>query len=146
MKKLTKLLLMMSAISFFAGTAMAANPGVAEIRHLTELLRDGQQGYALSATEPSSEKLGQLFNQYSEQRAKFLSDLQAEVARLGGDPDAGGSAKGAVHRGVIKTRAAGGDNDDRAIVDEVLRGEDAALKGYQQALSKDLPEDTRKLV
>ncbi len=137
----------LTAIPGFAeNPAAGMRQAVKELQHLTELLKDGQKGYQMSASDVQSGDLKRLFREYSVQRARFLNDLRKEVTRLGGDPDKGGSAKGALHRGWIKARTAISKNNDKAVVDEVLRGEGAALKGYQEALSKDLSDETRKLV
>ncbi len=117
-----------------------------DIQHLTELLKDGQEGYKLSADGVQNAELKNLFLQYAEQRARFLNELRAEVARLGGDPDQGGSALGAVHRGWINVKTAISTKDDKAIVQEVLKGEKVALKDYEDALKKELPPQTRRLV
>jgi uncharacterized protein (TIGR02284 family) len=44
----------------------------------------------------------------------------------------------------LKTAIAG--KDDHAILSEVERGEDAAVKNYQEALAQDLPSDIRSTV
>ena len=142
-----KNLFMVVALTFVISPAFAAGAaGVGELRHLTEILKDGQAGYQMASSDVIDLKLKTLFQGYGEQRAKFLTELREEVARLGGDPDEGGSVKGALHRGWINARTAVTKNDDKVVVDEVLRGEEAALKGYQETLAKDLPKSARKLV
>jgi uncharacterized protein (TIGR02284 family) len=132
----------------FATAAFAQNlqKGVGELQHLTELIKDGQEGYRMAADDAKNPALKALFQKNSAQRAEFLAKVREELVKLGGDPDEGTSVKGAIHRGWIHTRTAVTGNDDKALVNEVLRGEKAALDGYQETLSKDLPESTRQLV
>ncbi|HKF95481.1 MAG TPA: PA2169 family four-helix-bundle protein, partial [Gammaproteobacteria bacterium] len=66
--------------------------------------------------------------------------------RLGGDPDTSGSASGAAHRAWVNVKSAVTGKDDKAILQEVERGEDVAVESYQKALKKDLPADIRALV
>jgi uncharacterized protein (TIGR02284 family) len=139
----------LAVLSLFVATAAYAQnlqKGVGELQHLTELIKDGQEGYRMAADDAKNPALKALFLKNSEQRAQFLAKVREELVRLGGDPDEGTSVKGAIHRGVINVRTAATGNDDKALVHEVLRGEKAALEEYQETLSKDLPEDTRKLV
>lgn len=127
-------------------SAQPAKSVLWDLQHLTELLKDGQEGYKLSSENVKNLALKNLFSQYAEQRARFLNDLRAEVARLGGDPDEGGTALGKAHRGWINVRTAITKKDDQAIVNEVLNGEKVALKDYQEVAQKDLPSETRRLV
>ena len=119
---------------------------VGELKHLTELLTDGQEGYKLAADGARTLELKKLFSDAAVQRARFLNDMRAEVSRLGGDPFEGGTVLGPLERGWINIRTALSRNDDKVLVDEVLRSENITLKGYQDALDKDLPHDTRKKV
>ena len=63
-------------------------------------------------------------------------ELQAEVRRLGGDPEKSGSVSGAAHRGWINIKSAVTGKDEGAIVAEAERGEDSAKKAYEDALSQ----------
>lgn len=119
---------------------------VGELKHLTELLTDGQEGYKLAADGARTPDLKKVFTEAGEQRTRFLDDMRAEVSKLGGDPFEGGTALGPLERGWINIRTALSRNDDKVLVDEVLRSENITLKGYQDALDKDLPSDARKMV
>src|SRR6185312_1126187 len=83
---------------------------------------------------------------YSVQRAQFAGELQAEVARLGTEPAKSGSVAGAIHRGWVDLKAALTGGDNHAVLAEAERGEDAAVKNYREALSKDLPSDLHDIV
>jgi len=87
-----------------------------------------------------------LFNTYARQRAQFAAELQAEVRRVGGDPERTGSSAGAMHRGWINLKAAVTGGDDGAIIAECERGEDSAVKNYHEAQQAGLPRDVQAIV
>jgi uncharacterized protein (TIGR02284 family) len=73
-------------------------------------------------------------------------ELQAEVRRLGGDPEKAGSFAGAAHRGWINIKSTVTGKDDGAIIAEAERGEDSAKKMYEDALQQPLFTQTLALV
>ena len=113
---------------------------------LIHTLKDGEQGFRDAADKLKNTDYAALFRTFASQRGSFASELQAEVARIGGQPETGGSATGAMHRGWIGLKAALTGNDDHAILVEAERGEDSAVKSYRDALTKDLPTDIRNVV
>jgi len=156
MKKNVQMIFLIALFCFAAAPAFAEyapkvsaeprNPAVGHLQHLTELLTDGQEGYEISSDAVKHPELKRQFMEYAKQRADFLDAVKKEVATLGGDPNEGASVMGTAHRGWMNIRAAVTKKDDQAIVDEVLRGERAALDGYQETLNKDLPKSTRSLL
>jgi uncharacterized protein (TIGR02284 family) len=116
------------------------------LNNLIETLKDGEQGFRDSADKLRNSDYAASFRLIGSERSAAASELQSEVARLGGKPETSGSASGAMHRGWIGLKAALTGNDDRAILEEAERGEDNAVKNYRDALSKDLPTDIRNIV
>ena len=80
-----------------------------------------------------------LFQQYARQRSEMARELQSEVRRLGGDPEKSGSIAGAAHRGWINIKSVVTGKDDNSIIAEAERGEDSAVKEYEDAMKVDLP-------
>jgi uncharacterized protein (TIGR02284 family) len=73
--------------------------------------------------------------------------LQAEVRRLGGDPEQTGSVAATLHRGWINLKSAMTGEDETAVLAECERGEDSAVSNYQSALATDdLPADVRAVI
>jgi len=91
-------------------------------------------------------ELKTLFGAYSTQRAQFAGELQNEVLRLGGDPEKSSSTAGALHRGWINLKSALSGEDEGAVISECERGEDSAVRNYEDALEDDLPGDIRAVV
>ena len=119
---------------------------VSTLNGLIETCRDGQGGFRTAAEGVRSAELRELFHGYAGQRAGFAGELQDEVRRLGGDPEREGSIVGSLHRGWMGLRAALEGGDERAILSECERGEDAALEAYRAALDRDMPAGVRSMV
>ena len=119
---------------------------VSILNELIETCRDGQEGFRTAAGGVKSLELKELFERHTRERASFVGELQDEVRRLGGDPEQTGSLVATLHRGWMGLRAALEGGDDRAIVSECERGEDAALSTYRAALGKDMPAGVRAIV
>jgi uncharacterized protein (TIGR02284 family) len=119
---------------------------VAVLNDLIETCKDGEKGFRTAAEGVSNSELGTLFLNYAEQRASFAAELQAEVRRVGGDPETGGTALGALHRGWIDIKSAVAGKDEGAIIAEAERGEDHAVRMYREALEKNLPTAVQTIV
>lgn len=117
------------------------------LNDLTQTCKDGEKGFQSAAAAVKTPRLGALFGQYSRQRGLFARQLQAAVRRLEGEPRTNGSLNGSLHRAWInfKTLASGKDNDD-ALIAACDRGEEAARRAYEEALTADLPLDIRATV
>jgi uncharacterized protein (TIGR02284 family) len=116
------------------------------LNRLIEITKDGEDGFKAAAEGLQDPQVKSLFREYSRQRGDMTRQLQAEVARLGGDAETAGSWTGSVHRGWINIMSAVTGKDDGNIVAEAERGEDAAKLAYEEALREPLPPPTRSLV
>jgi uncharacterized protein (TIGR02284 family) len=119
---------------------------VSTLNDLIEICKDGQEGFQTASEGVTDTSLKSLFSQYSLQRGQFAGALQAEVSRLGGSPEKGGSVSGSIHRGWINLKSAVTGHDEAAIIAECERGEDSAKEAYEKALQETLPADIRSLV
>ena len=70
---------------------MGNNDVIDILNDLIETCRDGQEGYRAAAASIQTSEFRRLFNILSQQRAQFVSELQSEVHRLGGEPVSEGS-------------------------------------------------------
>ena len=126
---------------------MASNEEViSTLNNLIETCRDGQNGFQTAAGGVKGSELKQLFYSYSQQRARFVGELQDEVRRLGGDPEDSGSVTASLHRGWMGLKAVVTGQDDNAIISECERGEDSALANYGAALDIDVPASVRAII
>lgn len=108
---------------------------VSTINDLIETLKDGQEGFKQAAEGVKDSELKSLFQEYSQQRARFATELQSQARQLGEpEPEGSSSAAGAMHRAWINLKSVVTSGDDHAILAECERGEDSAVKEYQEAM------------
>lgn len=116
------------------------------LNNLIETCKDGEYGFNESADNTRSPDLRTLFRNRAMGCAEGATELQRLVMQYGGTADTGGSVSGAVHRGWVSVRSALSTYTDQAMLEEVERGEDAALKRYRDAMQHDLPADVREVI
>lgn len=116
------------------------------LNDLIETCKDGEYGFRTSAGHIQSAEIQQNFLRRAEECRTGATELQALVAGLGGKPDEGGSASGAVHRGWVAVKGTLGGYSDKSILEETERGEDTALARYRKALDETLPPEVRTVV
>ena len=119
---------------------------ISTLNNLIETCKDGQEGFLEAAEGVKNSELKTLFLAYSQQRAQFAGVLQNEVLRMGGEPEKAGSVAAKLHRGWIDIKSAVTGEDEGAIISECERGEDSAVKNYQEALNEDLPANIRSII
>ena len=123
------------------------NDELATLKTLTSTLNDSVNGYRDAAEHVESEQFRQLFTEFADLRSRASADLQAEVRRLGGEPDQDGSTLGGIHQAWLDLKAAITGRDDKAIINEVERGEDYLKEKFEAALGSDgLSGDSRATV
>ena len=125
---------------------MGKDDVISTLNNLIKTSKDGEEGFSRSAENVSDPQLKSMFKERAKGCALAVQVLQKEVERLGGDPSTSGSASGAMHRAWTDVKSAVTGKDDKAILQEVERGEDVAVESYQKALKADLPSDIRALV
>ena len=125
---------------------MQNEKAISVLNNLIETCKDGERGFKTAADGLSNADIKSRFMQYSRERGQMSSELQAEVRRLGGDPEKSGSMAGALHRGWLDIKSAVTGKDDHAIVAEAERGEDVAKSTYEGAMKEILPASAQTLV
>ena len=108
---------------------------------------DSITGYEDSAQNIENERLREVFRQRANERQQVVQDLRAEVRRLGGEPEEGGSFLGKAHQRFEDLKAAITGRDEKAIINEVERGEDYLKEKFETALDSDnLSGESRAVV
>ena len=113
---------------------------------LLECSRDGEYGFRTSAERADSPELKQILMRHANECASAAVELEREIRAYGGEPSDGGTVSGALHRGWVSVKTALSTNDDKAVLNECERGEDAAVARYRKALKATLPANIRALV
>ena len=110
---------------------------LATLKTLTSTLNDSVNGYREAAKDVHSNEFRELFTKFADDRSRCSADLQAEVRRLGGEPDNDGSTMGGIHQSWLDLKAAITGRDDKSILNEVERGEDYLKEKFEAALNSD---------
>ena len=115
---------------------------------LIATLIDSVTGYEDAASNiDGSSRLQELFRERAGERRRIVEDLRTEVSRLGGKPEDDGSFLGKTHQRFLDLKAAVTGQDEKAIVNEVERGEDYLKEKFETALeSGSLSGQSREVV
>jgi len=118
------------------------------LNSLIETTLDSAKGYEEAAENAADTQLRTLFEERSRRRLDLTRQLQQEVRTFGGDPENEQSMLGKAHNKFVdlKTALTGGPND-KAVVDEVERGEDVIKAKFEKAMQdEELPSNARQAV
>ncbi|MDR6214800.1 PA2169 family four-helix-bundle protein [Paracidovorax wautersii] len=137
----------MTQSSTGSDSAIVDNDDVVDVLDdLLESCRDGEYGFRTSAEHAESPELKGIFLRHASECAAAAAELEREIRNHGGEPSSGGTVSGALHRGWVSVKAAMTTRDDKAVLEECERGEDAAVARYRKALKAPLPASVRALV
>ena len=126
---------------------MDNNDQISTLNTLIATTMDSINGYEDSAQNIDNERLSQVFRQNADERQQVVSQLRDQVRRLGGDPEESGSFMGKAHQRFADLKAAVTGRDEKAIVNEVERGEDYLKGKFEAALNEgDLTGECRSTV
>lgn len=121
-----------------------------DIHVLNSLIKttlDSRKGFLDAAEGADNTHFASFFADFTERRSQAAATLQAEVRRLGGNPEDDSSFLAAAHRTFMNLKEMFASRDDKAIIEEVERGEDYIKDKFEVALSdKELSPTTRSIV
>ena len=110
---------------------------ISTLNTLVATLIDSVTGYRDAASNSDAGRFAEMFRQRANEREQCVDDLRAEVRRLGGNPEDDGSFMGKTHQRFLDLKAAITGRDDKAIINEVERGEDYLKEKFETALNGD---------
>lgn len=117
---------------------MLGNNNTHVLNSLIATTLDSVDGYRKAADEANAARYKDIFLSRANERQMIVSNLQAKVRELGGNPEDDGTILASAHRAFLGLRdALTGDRDDKAVIAEVERGEDHIKSKYESALSDD---------
>jgi uncharacterized protein (TIGR02284 family) len=121
-----------------------------DIRTLNGLIAttlDSVDGYTRAAQDSENGRYNSLFTARAGERRQVVTLLQAEVTRLGGNPEDDGTILAGAHRMFFDLKTAVTGRDDQAVVNEVERGEDHIKAKFEDAMQDDgLTAETRSAI
>ena len=111
---------------------------ISVLNSLTTTTIDSAHGFEQSAEDVKGGRFEALFAEFAAERRQIVAMLQEAVRAMGGTPNDDGSLKADLHRRWIDLRTAvTGDGGDKAVIEEVERGEDYLKAKYDAALADD---------
>lgn len=121
-----------------------------DIHVLNSLIKttlDSQKGFLDAAGSADNTHFAPYFAEFAQDRSQVAASLQEVVSRLGGKPEEDGSFLGAAHRTFMNLKDKFTSPDDKAIVNEVERGEDYIKEKFEEAIAdSDLSAESRTVV
>ena len=96
---------------------------------------DSMKGYEDAAKDAESTQYATMFADFARDRAKVATDLQNQVRNLGGEPELDSGMLAAAHRTFMDLKQAITGKDDKAIIQEVERGEDHIKAKLEDAMN-----------
>src|SRR2546423_1283291 len=91
------------------------------LNKLIQTCKNGEKGLLEAAEDLENPFYELQMQERSRQRQQMAKELQAEVRKLGGNPDKKGTLSGSLHRGWINWKSSGKSRDE-AILHECARG------------------------
>ena len=113
---------------------MGHDTDITVLNSLIKTTLDSMKGYEEAAKDAESTQYATMFADFARDRSKVASDLQAAVRSMGGEPETDSSLLAAAHRTFMDLKQAITGNDDKAIINEVERGEDVIKAKYEAAM------------
>lgn len=109
------------------------------LNDLVRINNDRIVGYQKAIDELKEEDadLKVLFERYAQESKQYATELNTEVAQLGGTPTDGTTNSGKVYRVWMDLKATLSGKDRKTVLENCEFGEDAAQKAYDLALNSD---------
>ncbi|MGY6552545.1 MAG: ferritin-like domain-containing protein [Erythrobacter sp.] len=112
-----------------------ANTDIMEINDLLAVTADNITGYTEAKDKVAGSHFTPAFNERILERQSILTALESEVRRLGGRPGQGGTVLAGAGRMVANLKSAVLGRDDKAIIDQIERGEAYIKAKFETAMN-----------
>ena len=126
---------------------MSTNTDTSKLDDLIHTVIDSIKGFENSAEDAPDGRFASFFRDMAQERREVVTPLQARSRALGGSPTEQGSVAGTLHRRWEDLRTALTGNNDKAVIQEVERGEDYLKEEFDRALADtNISEETRAVI
>lgn len=120
------------------------------LNDLVRINNDRITGYEKAADETKDIELDlkAIFHKMADESRKYVSELNSEISKYGGEPVQGTTGAGKIYRVWMDVKATFTGHDRQSALESCVFGEDAAQKAYEEALASDaeISADTRQLI
>lgn len=111
------------------------------LNHLIQICKAGEFGFRQAAEELATKEHRLLANTTAFKRHEFANALEDQAAKFGVTPPDHATVQAGIHRFWMNLRHSINQKNDEVVLDECIRGEESALKAYQDVFeAKLLPE------
>ena len=108
---------------------------------------DAEKGFQNAAENIDSVKLKEYFSHKAAERKTFGHALKEEIKSYNQDVDKGGSIEGSVHRAWMDLKNTFTPDNEEAMLEEVITGENKAIDDYNDIINDtELPSSTKQLL
>lgn len=97
---------------------------------------DAEKGYQKASENIDNGALKIFFENRSKERGHFAQSLQSEMAAYAKETETEDSFASKAHRAWMDIKVFFSGNNEEAMLEEAIRGEEAALEEYEEALSE----------
>jgi uncharacterized protein (TIGR02284 family) len=119
---------------------------ISVLNDLIETCFDSQKGFQEASGHARAPEIKNFFSEAGRERGRYAMSLMREVRNLGGSPENGGSTGAALHKFWINIVDTLSGRGDATLLAEAERGEDSAVRAYEDALQKGLPSYIHSLL
>jgi uncharacterized protein (TIGR02284 family) len=113
---------------------MSSDHDISVLNGLIKTTLDSMQGYEDAAKDAENTQFATMFADFARDRGQVATSLRAVVQGLGGNPEDDSSFLAAAHRTFMDLKQLFATKDDKAIIQEVERGEDHIKAKFETAL------------
>ena len=118
-----------------------------KLNNLLEKNYDAEKGYKDAAERIENPTMKDFLQKQAQKRYDFGHEIKAEIKNYGQEPDKGGSAAGTIHRAWMDLKAAVASSSEEQVMEEVQRGEQAAIDEYNEVISEtSLPPSVKTIL
>ncbi len=118
-----------------------------KLNELLEKNYDAEKGYLNAAENVDSSRLKIFFKNRASDRSEFAKNLRTEILSYGQIPEETGTFQGTMHRNWMSLKSLFSSNDEEAILEEAIRGEQVSYNEYTEILEEDaFAPSTRKML
>ncbi|WP_124979884.1 ferritin-like domain-containing protein [Nonlabens xiamenensis] len=115
---------------------MSQEETIDALNKLLEKNYDAENGYRTAIKDADDSRLKNYFVGQAAARSQNATELDKAIRDLNGQPAEKGSTTAAAHRMWMDIKTAFTGNDDEAILEECIRGDEAAVADYEEVLEK----------
>ena len=118
------------------------------LQELNQFVNDRIEGYKHAAKLTKDPAHKSYYNDLVSQSTKFSNEINSTISSMGGSSETGTTVKGKIYRGWMDVKGTVSGNDEEAIIESNIYGEEWAQKAYKDALDHqgELPPNVVQMV